>query len=646
MTSIGESVRVFGAAALVMSLTLPGHALASTADEITRLLRTVRSSGISTPAAPGLQEEPRFAIAPDGYLTHIGAPPASYFPVSMVVPGNSLETAKSFLNEYRGILGAGSPAVDFRSLKSRKKGGHSFERFQQTYQGVPVFSGEIIVQLDEAEGVEYVLSDIARETSVLDSGRLQVVPSISPEKALQIARDHFSANRAGLTLDTTVPQLMIFQPPVIGDGGDTRLVWEFTLASKDMETGGRLLLDAHGGELVRVFPLKVEARDRQIFDANNTAADPGTIGRVEGGAASGVADVDNAYDAFGSVYDFYLFQNGRDSFDGAGATISSTVRHCTVSDPCPYANAYFAWGNHRIYVGQGFAADDVIAHEFTHGVTHLESELVYANESGAINESLSDTWGEFTDLNNTLGTDTPAVQWQIGEDLPSGAIRDMRNPQSRTHAWGTLIFREPDRMSLLLTSAALTVEQWDAAAGWSGDGDGVCDAGEPCTVLDSGGVHYNSGIGNKLVFLLTDGDTFNGYVISAMGIANVADLYYEAQRFFLTSGANYYDLHWALRSSAVELGWNAAQRNNLYNACRAVEIVAYARSFFISTSGSDQFGNGSEYFPFRTVTFGNAMAQPGDTLYLAPGSYNETLVLDEVMTLQTWGPGSAVIGSP
>ena len=52
-------------------------------------------------------------------------------------------------------------------------------------------------------------------------------------------------------------------------------------------------------------------------------------------------------------------------------------------------------------------ADDVIAHEFTHGVTERESNLFYYYQSGAINESLSDIFGEFVDLTDGIGNDSP-----------------------------------------------------------------------------------------------------------------------------------------------------------------------------------------------------------------------------------------------
>ena len=115
-------------------------------------------------------------------------------------------------------------------------------------------------------------------------------------------------------------------------------------------------------------------------------------------------------------------------------------------------------------------ADDVVAHELTHGVTQYESNLFYYYQSGAINESFSDVWGEYYDQANGLGNDSAGIKWQIGEDISGlGAIRNMSNPPS---------FGDPDRMS-----SANYYEGKD----------------------DSGGVHHNSGINNKAVYLMVDG---------------------------------------------------------------------------------------------------------------------------------------------
>ena len=162
--------------------------------------------------------------------------------------------------------------------------------------------------------------------------------------------------------------------------------------------------------------------------------------------------------------------------------------------------------------GVGFAlADDVVAHELTHGVTEHTSNLFYYYQSGAINESLSDIWGEFVDQTNLAGNDSASVKWLIGEDVIGlGAIRDMEDPTT---------FGDPDRMT--------------SPSYWFSMGD-------------SGGVHTNSGINNKAAYLMVEGGSFNGQTVTALGITKVAAIYYEVQTNLLTSGADYADLHDAL----------------------------------------------------------------------------------------------------
>src|SRR5258706_1790795 len=88
--------------------------------------------------------------------------------------------------------------------------------------------------------------------------------------------------------------------------------------------------------------------------------------------------------------------------------------------------------------GDAMAADDVVGHELTHGVTQYTSGLIYSYQSGAINESFSDVWGEFIDQTNGSGNDSSSVKWLIGEDSALGAIRSMSNPPA---------YSNPDKMS-------------------------------------------------------------------------------------------------------------------------------------------------------------------------------------------------------
>ena len=85
--------------------------------------------------------------------------------------------------------------------------------------------------------------------------------------------------------------------------------------------------------------------------------------------------------------------------------IRSSVHYRDPNNPTsPYPNA--GWDDEKGVIVYGDAygypfADDVVAHELTHGVTSYESNLFYYYQSGAINESLSDIWGEFVDQWNT-----------------------------------------------------------------------------------------------------------------------------------------------------------------------------------------------------------------------------------------------------
>ena len=171
---------------------------------------------------------------------------------------------------------------------------------------------------------------------------------------------------------------------------------------------------------------------------------------------------------------------------------------------------------------------------------------------------------------------------------------------------------------------------------------------QPSNTNDSGGVHRNSGVNNKLCYLLTDGDTFNGQTVYNNNLSAVADLYYEVQVNLLTSGAGWTELYNALTQAAVNLGWGITDRNNLYRACLAVEIATPPRDLYVDKSSGCPIPTGIPLCvvnvgPYLTVGQGVAGATSGDVLHIRIGSYNEPMTIEKILTLQTVN-GSVTIG--
>lgn len=228
------------------------------------------------------------------------------------------------------------------------------------------------------------------------------------------------------------------------------------------------------------------------------------------------AAVDAHYYA-GEVFDYYYDTFGRVSYDNQGADIRSTVHYGS-----NYNNA--AWTGNQMIYGDGdgstftylSGADDIVAHELTHAVTDTTAELVYENQSGALNESFSDVFGFFVD----------SEDWLMGEDVytpgTSGdALRSLSNPNA---------YNQPDHMDEYRNLPNTESGDW-------------------------GGVHINSGIPNKAAY----------YTINSIGISKAEDIYYRALTVYLTPSSNFSSARQALIQSAQDL-YGSQAANAVSNA--------------------------------------------------------------------------------
>jgi hypothetical protein len=312
------------------------------------------------------------------------------------------------------------------------------------------------------------------------------------------------------------PTLEILDPRLLGGGPGimrSTLVWQVIVSrTSGQQVSKAVFVDAGRGKVLLEIDRLQAALSRTVCDANGTATQVPCSRpvRTEGSAPKGKSDVDKAYDYAGDTWRFFSAL-GRDSVDGNGLALKSTVRWCqpqTATSPaqCPLQNAF--WNGKQMVYGAGWAsADDVVAHELTHGVTQYTSNLYYYFQSGSINEAISDVFGEFVDLTNGRGNDSPSVRWLVGEDSPDGALRSLKDPPA---------YDQPDRTGSSLYEKDITG-------------------------ADSGGVHTNSGVANKAAFLMTDGGTFNGQTVTGIGIAKASRVWYQTE-LLLSSGSNFRDL--------------------------------------------------------------------------------------------------------
>ena len=487
--------------------------------------------------------------------------------------------AKEWMARYGAAFGISDADRDLHAARSTAIAGGTAVRLQQTVSGLPVVGGELSVVLDDQNQLVSVLGHVSPAVAV------STTPSVTATTAKALAVRAVAKHQPGSgRLTASEPVLSVLDQSVLGGPVVTGPlpVWATRVSSAGGTVRHSVYVEATRGVIAldlddnpRAKRIVCTAGGKRVSDPTCPSPwSPPKVTTVTNPAASTDPDVVNAYRFAGAVDHFYSFLLNRNSLDGLGMTLASTVRYCplrsdTFDNSCPYDNAF--WDGDQMVYGAGYTSGlDVVGHEMTHGVTQFTSNLISYYQSGAINESQSDVMGELIQqiegpsLNATGTKDVydAADAWKIGEDLSKfgGPFRHMDHPESDTTVINNKLVAapDPDRM----TSA-----YYDATPYY----------------VDQGGVHENAGVGNKAAFLIAhgaDGDgTFNGYAISGVAgdgvTANVdsagttedqivkdvktANIYYQLDKM-MVSAATYADLYKLLPQACDSLVDTPAKR--------------------------------------------------------------------------------------
>ncbi|MDC0708233.1 M4 family metallopeptidase [Stigmatella sp. ncwal1] len=396
-----------------------------------------------------------------------------------------------------------SPEELYLKRVSTDDRGHQFLRYGQTLNGREVLGAELILFLDR-DGSAYAVNSSARGGQ---RTLLATQPGIAPEAAAVSA----AAATDALRKEARSTGRTVY---VRGEDGNLVLAHEIQVTgvrADGLPVDDRLYVNAQNRQIALRDSRIHTALNRAVYSANNGSSLPGTLKRQEGGAATNDAHVDLNYEQLGKTYDCYKTNFNRDSYNGAGAQLKSTVHYSS-----GYVNAY--WDGTQMVYGDGDGTTsielgkdlDVTVHELTHAVTENESDLVYSNESGALNEGMSDIFAAYCEswtTNWATGTDV----WLIGEDIwtpgtANDALRYMNNPTKD----GSSRDYYPER--------------------YTGSSD-------------NGGVHWNSGIANLAFYLLSVGGNHprakTTVTVTGIGVQKAGKIFYEANANCMTSSSNF-----------------------------------------------------------------------------------------------------------
>jgi bacillolysin len=439
-------------------------------------------------------------------------------------------------------------------------GGLTQTRYQQYVGNASVFGGQVTV-IEDASGAQQAVVGAHFPGLVAANSK-----DLTRGKARDIVEDRIGARgewsstlridpRSGKTF-FEVDSIRAASRPVRwvnAENGNILKAYDAVAHGEGVGVkGDSKSIDTTQGESGAFQLISSDARQRTFDAGNGTSSaslmtDPDDVwdtNNTKMTSPSQAPGVDAHYYA-NVVDDFYRDTFGRNSIDDQGMQIVSVVHYGR-----NYCNAF--WNGSYMTYGDGNGRDclplsgglDVDGHELTHGVTEFTSNLIYENESGALNEAFSDMMGNTIEFYADARGLDPAAEpdFRIGEDvINAGTVgagfRNMGEPGE---------FGDPDHV----------VDKYTGTA-------------------DGGGVHTNSGIANQAYYLAVEGGQNRGcaepivthtedcgVTVPALGLATAAQIFY-AGFSSLPEYANFCDARGATEvvakgaRSAIGAAWDA-----------------------------------------------------------------------------------------
>jgi len=551
--------------------------------------------------------------------------------------------SETYLNQIKEEYGLSNDDT-FTEVKSVKnKSGYTHQKFQQSYKDLEVVGAKYTL---------HIKNDLVHKSTgrIAPFISINVNPTIQEKDVIQSAKD-FVVNKLldekyhsfDLEFDFHDIKLCVLDEAYPKFSGNYKLAYQiFAEANTVKPVHEKIYVDAQTGKIISNFtevcdhsvPGKVKTRYYGTKDiiADSLAADLYVLRdstRGNGVFTINGPDTDNSYElkypdffdednvwdninenfnevagdahyCASSFYDMLLDEFGWSGLDNEGLEFV-TVVHASRRF---YVNAY--WNGDNIFIGNGNCDEygpltvlDVIGHEFTHGIIDYSCDLVYQDESGALNESLADIFGKTLEYKY----DSENFNWLIGNKFrvedPEGGFRDMKNPNA-----------ENDPKYYL-------GNDWYFGSG------------------DRGGVHSNSGVFNYWYYLLVEGEQGTNevgydYNVEALGIDDAMQIAWSCMTGYFSDDTNYPEaMRLSLEATSDLFGENSQQYESVLEAWTTVGLFEGIDDFDLSLEYvvDEYYGCvDSEIYPEIIVRNSGRMAQDAGTKIELSYIYDDGLI--------------------
>ena len=489
------------------------------------------------------------------------------------IPDNYDGSAATFFDDHKTQMGLSEHDNFVMTSEQAGMNGTIHYRYKQYHQEIKIFGASYVIHEKNGK-VKYA------NGKILPKIDMEVTPTLTPSEALDYAMNDMQASLYSWQVKSRnpnnkvpIPELVIVDKSVTSFTGAYRLAYEIELHSIQPLDAYVYLVDAHTGYVIKritrhhgngvpgrgvtkyygeqsitvdsISPERFELHDPTRGDNGINVTDESLENFTSNSSFFDLTNEDQnevAVDALyltSELYDELIEEFAWTGLDNEDRSFNVIVH---ANDGADFINAF--WDGQFANFGNGdcnhgpLTTHEVLAHEFMHGIIDFTSELIYADESGAINESMADVLGQYMEW---IG-DRENFSWNLGHSFQ---LRDDL-PQ----------FRVMDDPNSVQNPAYYRGEYW----------------------MDGGGVHTNSAIGNLFYVLLSDGGSgiANGevpYDVNGIGIEEAAKFLFFVNRHYLTESSGYNDYYTASIEAAEEFfGGDMAIIEDIQQAWAAVGL--------------------------------------------------------------------------